>query len=102
MQLKIYRIIRLSSFLGLLEFEVRRISRQSAQEGGKAVTRLYTPGNICGTHLCYRLSLPCGHNAAGMIKSMKCRMISSGIEPAIFRLVAQCLNQLGHRVPHFI
>ena len=33
--------------------------------------RLYLPGNIHGTHFCYRLSQPQGHSAAGRILSMK-------------------------------
>jgi len=40
---------------------------RSAQRTG----RLYPPGNIPGTHLCWRLSRLQGHSAAGRIKSLK-------------------------------
>jgi len=33
--------------------------------------RLYTPGNMPGTHFCYRLSRPQGHSGAGRNMSMK-------------------------------
>ena len=52
-----------------------QISRQSAHEGGKVVSPthrpLLPPGNIPGTHFCYRLSRPQGHSAARRIMSMK-------------------------------
>ena len=71
-----------------------QISRHPVHEGGKVVspTRrpLLPPGNIPGTHFCLRLSQPQGHIAA---------MTPWGNEPATFRLVAQCPNQLRCRVP---
>jgi len=52
-----------------------QISRQSAHEGGKAVSPTHRsplpPGNIPGTHFCWRLSRPQDNNAAGRIVSMK-------------------------------
>jgi hypothetical protein len=60
---------------------------------------LYHPGNIPGTHFCQRLSRTQGHNTARRIMSMKNYNDTSGIEPATFKLVAQCLKQLRHRKP---
>ena len=52
-----------------------QISRQSAHEGGKVVNPTHwpplPPGNIAGTHFCYRLSQPQGHSVTGRIISMK-------------------------------
>jgi len=58
------------------------------------------PGNIAGIHFCYRLVRPQDHSAAERIKSIK---NSNGtIRNRTRNLLAQCLNQLQHRVPHFI
>ena len=61
--------------LGLQEVGAPRISRQSALEGGKAVSPTHRPplppGRIPGTRFCQRLSRPQGHNAARRNKSLK-------------------------------
>jgi len=52
-----------------------QISRQSAHEGDRVVSPTHRPplppGNIPGTHFCWRLSRPQGHSAVGRIMSMK-------------------------------
>jgi hypothetical protein len=50
--------------------------------------RPFPPRKILGTHFCYRISRPQGHNAAGMIRSIKKSSDLIGNEPAAFRLVA--------------
>ena len=83
-----------------------QISRQSAHEGGKVVSHTHRPplppGNICGT-----LSVRGWVNPRAIVRlerlcQWKIPVTPSGIEPATFWLVAQCLNQLRHHVPHFI
>jgi len=44
-----------------------KVVRLSALSTG----RLYPPGNIPGTHFCYRMSRTQGHSAVGRIMSMK-------------------------------
>ena len=80
-----------------------QISWQLAHEGGKFVSlkqrQHLHPGNIPGTHFCYRLCLL--HRAIVLPEGLcqwKIPTSPSGIEPATSRLVAQCLNQLRHRV----
>jgi len=58
--------------------------------------QLYLPGNIPGTHFCYRLSQFQGHSAAGRTMST---INPSDIIGNRTRLLTQCLNQLHHRVP---
>jgi hypothetical protein len=72
-------------------------------DGGEVVRlvrqRPFIPRKIPGTHFCQRLSRPQGHSAAGRIMSIKNATTSSGIEPANFRPVTQCLNKRSYHVP---
>ena len=58
-----------------------RISKQKAQEGGKVVNPMHQPplppGDIPGTHFCYRMNRPQGHTAAGRIKSIPMTLITN-------------------------
>jgi len=93
----IYRVILLE------EFEAPRISRQSAHEvtglSALSTDHLYPQEIIPDIHFCQGLGQIQGHNAIGIIKSTKNLNDRSGIEIATFRVVAQFLNQLPHRVP---
>jgi len=57
------RRLRLPEVVGKQHMKV--VSMSALRTG-----RLYTPGNLPGTHFCYRLSRPQGHSAAGRIISM--------------------------------
>jgi hypothetical protein len=99
-----------------------QISRQSAHEGGKVVSPTHwpplRPGNIPGTHFCYRLSRPQGHSAAGKIMSMKnssdvnrnrtrdlpacSTMPQQNAPPRTPNYEATVCKRLGGEVPYFL
>ena len=78
-----------------------QISRQSARESGKVVSPNHRPplppGNIPGTHFCKGLSHPRAIVRLEGLCQWKISPTPSGIEPATFRLAAQCLSHLHHR-----
>jgi len=71
------------------------VERLSAVQSGI----LHPSGIIPGTHICWSLSRTHELRAARKIMSMKFAVTKLRFEPATFRLVAQCLNQLRHFMP---
>jgi hypothetical protein len=81
---------------------VSQISRQSAHEGGKVVSPTHRPPLPAREYSLYSLRGcvdPRSIVRPEGLSEWNIPMAISGIEPATFRLVAQCLSQLRHRVP---
>ena len=81
-----------------------KISRQWAHECGKVVSPTHRPPLLPRKYSWYSFLLEAESIPRATVRpeglcQWKIPVIPSGIEPATFRLVAQCLNQLRHRVP---
>ena len=81
-----------------------QISRQSAHEGGKVVSPTHLPPLPPSKYSWYSFLLEAESTSGSYwepegLCQWKIPVTPSGIEPATLRLVAQCLNQLRHRVP---
>jgi hypothetical protein len=84
-----------------------QISRQSALEGGKVVSPTHRPPLSPKELFLVLISITgwVNHKAIVWPEGLCQRKIPvtpPGIEPAIFRLVAQCLSQLRHFVSRFL
>jgi hypothetical protein len=78
---------------GLQKFQYFKIYRQSAHKRGKVISPLHW-----FSFLLEAQSKPGVVVWPVRLNQQKFSMNSSGIKPANFRLVVQCLNQLRHRV----
>jgi hypothetical protein len=68
--------------------------------GPLLLRNLVAPRKIADTHFCERLVEPRAIARLERLRKLKNPMTSSGIEPATFGPLAQCLNKLCYLAPH--